>query len=216
MNNSFCNRMNHWLLLGISAILVLAAAPELAYGQRASRRDAYRQARSAEPNAAEQADRWAKYDIILQRNIFSRTRVSARRAEREQQRPAVVVPNPESYHLLKGVGQEDGQFIAFVEDTRSGIVLRLRQGDAAARGTVKALTLDTLEYEMEGQSVAVSIGSDLEGGQGAITAEQLMEWSQTAAPTAQPAEGSPAPAPSGDEAEILRKLMEQRRQQLGQ
>ena len=58
------------------------------------------------------------------------------------------MPNPESYFLLKGVVQENNQFIAFVEDKQTGSVLRLRQGDRVARGTVKSLTLDGLEYEL--------------------------------------------------------------------
>jgi hypothetical protein len=167
-------------------------------------------------DAAEDQDAWDKYRIILERNIFSRQRGPVVQPGQREEPREIAVPNPESYFILKGVAQEDNQFIAFVEDTRSSQILRLRQGDSVARGTIVALDLDEIEYEREGQKTAVRMGCDLEGGRGAVTANQLMEWSQTASPAAtqQPATTEQA-APSGDEAEILKQLMERRRQQLG-
>ncbi len=175
----------------------------------------------AEPNAAPrpverraprrvvQDEQWKKYEIITQRNMFSRQRVPVRQQEQMVERPRVM-PNPESYLLLKGVAQENNQFIAFVEDKRTGSVLRLRQGDPVARGMVKSLSLDGLEYEFQGKAVAVRMGSDLEGGTGAITAADLASYTPSAAPAA----GS-APAPTADEAEILKRLMEKRQQEMG-
>jgi len=144
--------------------------------------------------------------------MFSRQRVPSRPQEVAVERPKVV-PNPESYLLLKGVVQEDNQFIAFVEDKRTGTVLRLREGDTVARGMVKALTLDGLQYQFQDKTIPVSMGSDLEGGSGAITAGDLANFSSMAAPAASSTGSS---APSADEADILKRLMEQRQQQLGQ
>lgn len=167
-------------------------------------------------DAGGQEDVWAKYDIILRRNIFSRNRQAFRPREATEEPQQVAVPNPESYYVLKGIVQEDSEFIAFIEDKRGGGVLQVRQGDKIARGAIKALNLDTLEYEMGDQVTTVRLGSDLEGGYGAVTSTDVMEWSQTPATTPQPAQSGPQPPPSGGEAEILRRLMEQRKQQLGQ
>jgi hypothetical protein len=157
-------------------------------------------------------EQWAQYSIILERNMFSRDRRPIRLQEVADER-STYVPNPESYFLLKGVAQEDNRFIAFVEDKRTGTVLRLREGDTIARGLVKALTLDGLQYQFQDKTIPVSMGSDLEGGSGALTAGDLASFSSMAAP----ATSSPgSSAPSADEAEILRRLMEQRQQQLGQ
>jgi hypothetical protein len=160
-------------------------------------------------------DRWAPYRIVLQRNIFSRQRGPVRRTEERVERP-VVIPNPESYFRLRGITQEDGAFVAFLEDMRTNTVLRVRAGDSVARGVVKALDLDSLEYQLDEQTITVSMGQDLEGGQGAITASELAQWSETAAstPEASPTEGETS-EPTGDQADILRQLMERRRQQLG-
>jgi hypothetical protein len=123
------------------------------------------------------------------------------------------MPDPESYFLLRGVVQQDNQFIAFVEDKRTGTVLRLREGDTVARGMVKSLNLDGLQYQFQDKTISVTMGSDLEGGSGALTASDLASFSALAAPAAS---STGSVAPSADEAEILKRLMEQRQQQLGQ
>ena len=160
-------------------------------------------------------DAWAKYEIILERNIFSKQRVS-RRQRQDRDRPRqVVMPNPESYFRLRGVAQENGVFVAFLEDTRTNTVLKLRQGDQVARGVIIGLNLDSIEYKLDDNTTTVSMGHDLEGGLGAVTAGELMDWSQ-AAPAGQEQAPTQTETPTGDEADIIKRLMEQRRQQLGQ
>lgn len=200
MRNSYCDDKVILWLVALALGLILAAWPVTVRGQ----------------NASGQENAWAKYEIILQRNIFSRNRQAFRPQESRQEPQQVVMPNPESYYILKGIVQENNEFIAFVEDKRGGAVLRLRQGDDIVRGVIRALNLDTLEYQMGDQVTTIRLGSDLEGGYGAVTSADLMEWSQTPTTTAPPMQSSPQPPPSGDEAEILRRLMEQRKQQLGQ
>lgn len=162
-----------------------------------------------------QDEQWAKYDIILTRNMFSRQRIPPPSGEPIVE-PPKPMPNPESYLLLKGVAQENNQFIAFVEDKQSGSVLRLRQGDHVARGTIKSVNLDGLEYQLGDQTTSVSMGFDLEGRHGAVTAGDLASYSPTAAAAVQGASTGQPAAPPADEAEILKRLMEQRKQQLGQ
>lgn len=186
-------------------------------------------ANSAGSSPAGQPDPWQKYDIILQRNIFSRQRAPIRRQEERREPEPVVVPNPESYYLLKGIVQENDTFIAFVENTQGGVVLRLRAGDRVARGTIKALNLDSIEYELESQTVTIQLGYDLEGKYGIASAGELPNLSELPGLAVSEQQGFPnatdrvggsqptqAPLPSSDEAEILRRLMEQRKQQLGQ
>ena len=160
----------------------------------------------------------AKYDVILGRNIFSRQRRPARQEQEMREAMKTVAPNPESYFTLKGIVQENDAFIAFIEDSQGGGVLKLRQGDRVARGTIKTLSLDAIEYQSENQTISVKLGYNLEGGRGAVSTGQMQEWpamtsTTGAAPAAQTGQGQP---PSADEAEILKRLMEQRQQQLGQ
>jgi len=154
---------------------------------------------------------WTRYEVILERNMFSRQRGFAQQRGDEPGQVAAV-PNPESYLLLKGVVQENGQFIAFLEDTRSNSVLRLQEGAKVARGVIKSLTLDSIEYEFGKRTITVRIGQDLEGGFGAVTMTELMEYSDSPTGASQDATTE---APTGEEADILKQLMERRKQELG-
>ena len=194
--------------------------PQSGLGQEAITPDANTVDEAQPPVTVERAtagqNTWTQYQIILQRNIFSRQRGPVRQRRFERARP-VVTRNPESYLLLKGIVQQDGTFIAFIEDTQSNRVLILREGDSVARGSVKNFTLDSIEYQLEDKTTSVTIGRDLEGGQGTLSMSRLLELSATtSSPTSDPNAATEKTVPTGDEAEILRRLMEQRKQQLGQ
>jgi hypothetical protein len=165
-----------------------------------------------ENNNTEQ-NSWAKYEIILQRNIFSRQRGGVRQRQAAQARP-VITRNRESYLILKGIVQQDNTFIAFVEDTQNSNILKLREGDSIAGGTVKNFTLDSIEYQLQEKTVSVTVGRDLEGGQGTLPMSTLLQLSAASRPAGDP-NAPQGPTLTGDEAEILKRLMEQRKQQLG-
>ena len=98
---------------------------------------------------------------------------------------------------------------------------RLRPGDHVARGAVKTLSLDALEYQLEDKTISVKVGCDLEGTRAAVAAPVVSTPSASQTSTAVPAgqqttSSQQTPAASGDEAETLKRLMEQRKQQLGQ
>ena len=161
-------------------------------------------------------DSWDAYRIVVERNMFSRQRGPRLERTRRQVPVAPAAPDPESYVVLKGIVQEDGEFIAFLEDTQSGQIRRVRQGDNVVRGTVKSLTLDSIDYEFEDKTTTVTMGLNLQGGSDGTGFTAMYELSQTSATT--PVEGATESStpPSEDEAEILRQLMERRRQQVGQ
>ncbi len=164
---------------------------------------------------ANEEDSWAAYRVIVERNMFSRQR--GPRVDRSgRQRMNAPAPTPESYYVLKGIVQEDGVFIGFLEDNQRGRILRVRKGDKVARGIITNLTLDSVEYQFGDRTVKVAMGFDLEGGQGRITFDQMYELSQGYTATTSEEGESESSAPSADEAEIIKQLMERRRQQIGQ
>lgn len=191
------------LLLGPSAFMVGQTTPEAD--------------NKPEKEVQGEPDLWAQFQIIVERNIFSRQRGRRQREQdKEPERPRYV-PTPESKIVLKGIVSQNGTFVAFFED--SGSMLNVRAGDTVARGKVQALTLDHVVFQYEDQTRIVTLGQNLEGtyGSGNISYNEVMEWSEsssstpssgeTAVPTAEP--------PSGEESDILKKLMERRRQELG-
>ena len=174
----------------------------------------------SDETSADKADEfWSQYRILVERNIFSRERgnrtiepgVSVTQARRQP-----PTPQPESYFVLKGVARANDSFVAFFEDTRGGEVIRVKAQDPIARGRIVKLTLDSAAYQNDANTVDVKVGQTLEGELGgtALTFENLLEWSEigsTAAST-QDANGTEK---LSDDAEVLRKLMERRRQELG-
>ena len=160
---------------------------------------------------------WDVYKIIVERNMFSRQRRSRTNRPRIQRQVPVAppAPDPESYVVLKGVVQEDGEFIAFLEDTQSGQILRVRQGDSVVRGRITSLTLDSIEYEFEDKTTIVTMGLNLQGGRDGTTFTGMYELSQTYSSASEEDTGESSAPPTEDEAEILRQLMERRQQQVG-
>jgi hypothetical protein len=219
MKNKY-NTITTCLLLAVVLVSADILWPQSGLGQQTITSDANAVNKAQPPVATERSaaeqNTWSQYQIILQRNIFSRQRGPVRQSRFERTRP-VVTRNPESYLILKGIVQQDGTFIAFVEDTQSNRVLRLCEGDSVARGSVKNFTLDSIEYVLEDKTTSVTISRDLEGGQGTLSMSRLLELSATtSSSTSDPNTATEKTVPTGDEAEILRRLMEQRKQQLGQ
>jgi len=165
--------------------------------------------------SANPRDSWGTYRIVVERNMFSRQRGPRITRTRRQVPVAPPAPDPESYVVLKGIVQEDGTFIAFLEDTQSGQIRRVRQGDSVVRGKITSLTLDSIEYEFENRTTTVTMGLNLQGGISGTTFTGMYELTQTSPATSTGTTES-STEPSEDEAEMLRQLMERRQQQVGQ
>ncbi len=158
---------------------------------------------------------WGDYKILVDRNIFSRNR--GRSFEREsREAKEQVVPAPESYLVLKGIIQQGSKRIAFFEDSRTGETMRARIGDAVARGKVQNITLDTVEYELNGKLTKTEVGENLEGEASSppLTYNDLIES------TAMSSEIPTASTPSAGETQqdedddVLRRLRERRQKEL--
>lgn len=222
---TYANRRMEWVLATMLG-LMMALIPAVGFSQDANEAPPAQETAATQPaqavKAAEETqpaqNAWDNYEVILNRNMFSRQRGSRQpqRIDGRLKRQPIAVPNPESYYRLCGVAQEDGTFVAFLEDTRTGSVTEVREGSAVARGTIKSLTLDAIEYQRDDQVTTVQIGYDLEGGQGAVTMNEWMEWSDSTSTGATTTSSPSTEAPTGDAAEMLRQMMERRRQELSQ
>lgn len=159
---------------------------------------------------------WDNYRVLVEQNIFSRQRGRALRRDEEKprERPA---PALESYFVLRGVVRQNEEYVAFLEDTRMGETVRARAGDGIARGRVKSLTLDNIEFEMDANSITVGIGDSLQGKAPtlSVTYNDLIEWSQTSSESSGDEASGQRTGTSGDDEEILRRLRERRRRETG-
>jgi hypothetical protein len=192
----------------------------------------------------------------LERNIFSRDRRPyVPRQERDSFRPPP--PPIETDYCLKGITREHNVLTAFFEQLSTGVIGRYTLNAQIARGTIKSITLDTVEYAMDAapasgtpgasQSVGdpndpnnvdasddpndpnaqapatgmkitkVSIGQTLQGlASGARASYGGSFASPPVSTSSSSSETSAEPAPLGDEeSDILKRLMQQRQQELG-
>lgn len=201
MMKKYNNKITVYILLTVALIFILSIWSHPGFSQG---------------TVVQKKDAWENYKIILQRNIFSRQRGPRIDPSQSRRMDAPPPPTPESYHMLKGIVEENNVYIAFIENTQTGQMLKVREGDSVARGKVTAFNLDTIEYQFEDNKVTVALGNDLEGGKGTTTLNQMYELSQSYTPTSTSQEKTKeSSSPSADEAEILKQLMERRRQQLG-
>jgi hypothetical protein len=156
----------------------------------------------------------SEYKVIVERNIFSRNRGYV---QRTSQAKVTSQPSPESYFVLKGVVHEHDVFVAFLEDTRSGSIIRAKTDDTIARGTIKNLTLDYIEFELNATASKIKIGYNLEGkaASPALTYNNLIQWSQVATQASASSAPIDANEPQQQDNEVLKRLMERRKQELG-
>jgi len=144
---------------------------------------------------------WAKYEILIERNVFSRSR---HRPRPESARAPTAPSPPESYVVLKGVVQVGDGFVAFMEDVRGG-TKTVSAGAEFAGGTVKEINLDGLVFSKDGKTREVEIGGRL----GERTGAASLPSTAGARPSA------PTTAGSTGAASVLEMLRRRRQKELG-
>jgi hypothetical protein len=70
---------------------------------------------------------------------------------------------PEASFVLKGVVDVGGRLTAFVEEIPAKRVLQVSTGDSLARGRVRGVTLDAIEYDAAGAAKRIEVGQNLMG-----------------------------------------------------
>ncbi len=181
---------------------------------------------AAEPAAADAPRRasWDSYKPIVDRNIFLRDRTPKSSSHSSHSTPRHTDPDrtapPTSGLILRGITDVDGTPVAFFED-RAGTTTMARTGDTLWHGRVKSVSLDEIEFEIDGKSRRIPIGYDLEGGAATASSAPAPSSGSSAGTTASdksPAEsagGGAASAGSADEAAVLQRLREKRAKEEG-
>jgi hypothetical protein len=102
---------------------------------------------------------------------------------------------PEAGFVFRGVVENGGRFTAFIEDRNARRTAQLAVGEPIARGKVKSVTLDAMEYEAAGSSKRIEVGQDLNG----VVVPPTPPASKPAPPGGPPQPGVPPgqPGPGG-------------------
>jgi len=144
-----------------------------------------------------------EYMVLLSRSMFVRGHAAEMGHIGQHFSAPSTAPSldrSETGLIFNGVTKTANTIDALVEDTVSGRVLTVKPGDAVARGIVKSITFDTLEYQSGGRVTEVKIGQNFAGN----------DVDTSAIPT------TTTPAGSGASPEdILERLRQKRLQELG-
>ena len=176
-------------------------------------------------------DSWENYRVLVERNIFLRDRRPARPRGPSLGPREPIVRDSDRDVVLTGIGRRNGEYVAFFENTATGVTTRARMGEDVGKGRIRAITLDTVEYERDGVVTRIEIGYALQGGRfvretvptssRATTRPSDSSLSTTApatAPAEQASEASPAGSGGGAEStdveDILRQMRQRREQEL--
>lgn len=187
------------------------------------------------PKADESAATWERYKVLSQRNMFSKNRgrsqeESRRERERERPRDVPAAPREESSIVLIGVVQKDGVPAAILENRSSGKIQTVLKGAAIGAGTIKTISLDSLDFDCDGILHVIKVGQTLAGTAPSsitVTAPTTTTASgsasggtistttapATTAPAGSPASG-PAAAPSGGGDSVLERMRRRRQEEM--
>jgi type II secretory pathway component PulC len=152
--------------------------------------------------------RYETYRVISQRNIFSRYRrpsvpIKPRMPVRKQ---SVVL----KLYVLKGVAVNGPRKIAFIEEEISGESIQGHIGTELLNGKINDIRFGSVLFEQQGQTRRINIGDTF--GKTESPAETPGE-SNTDSST--PQETPKDDTGDSDENDILKKMMERRKNELG-
>lgn len=149
---------------------------------------------------------WKRYEVLVERNVFSRDR--GRAAKPASAQPAAVTPA--SYLILKGVAQDGDRFVAFLENLQ-GVTTKVTVGEKLAGAEIVAVSLDGLTYRQGAETRKIEIGERL-GGSPPSGGVGPAPTGGAKRPSRPAASGSKA---GGSEADILDRLRRRRMRELG-
>lgn len=153
---------------------------------------------------------WGKYGLVVQRNIFSRTRTAP--SMRPPSVPSSGGPSrPEQAFVLTGIIREevgDG-CVAFIEDRRAGTTLKVPLNGTVAQGKIVKVDFSGVEYEAAGQRIKVMIGDSFAGGP-----PSAASFSGTSSPSSSTTSGSSTESAGGN-SDIAERMRQRRMAEMG-
>jgi len=146
---------------------------------------------SAMPGAAT-AESYEKYRVLVDRNIFVRSRRRYIPPRRPTSRPAPPPSDSDQDVVLTGIARRGDQYVAFFENVKTGTTIRVSAGERVGKGRAVAITLDKVSYERGEAPREVEIGRNLVG--------IVKTFAVTvAAPPPPPPTPTPTPAPTASQ-----------------
>ncbi|MCF7954270.1 MAG: hypothetical protein K9M75_00570 [Phycisphaerae bacterium] len=160
------------------------------------------------------------YSVIIQRNIFSRDR-SVRKPKPIDVRPSepniVSAPDIAFIYILRGVAIDTKNKIAFIENQSSGEFFQVSVGEQVDGMVIKAINSDRVVFDKNKSEVEIMVGMDMSGVIPGAPANTKASGSLGSSSSSSSSSGGKVSSPAiqdADEAEILRQMLERRKNQL--
>ena len=136
-----------------------------------------------------------KYQILLQRSLFSRERIRTASVSR----PSNITPTPPRHNpssVFTGVVKDENEYTAFLENSRTGKATLVRVGQVLPEGTVVQITLDALFLRLADQSEPrrIDLGRTLSGETATSATSATTPPTSTDTATTSTAEATTTPA----------------------
>ncbi|HUS46705.1 MAG TPA: hypothetical protein VM098_01190 [Phycisphaerae bacterium] len=141
---------------------------------------------SALPAETDAGDSWDRYRVLVERNMFLRNRRPPRPPGQSGGSTVRLVRDSDRDIILTGISRHDDEYVAFFENTATGLTSRIGTGQPVGKGRTRSITLDGVEYERDGAVTQIEVGRTLTGTYVVRT-------------TTRPAATQPAGPPSGPE-----------------
>lgn len=185
------------IVLIVSSFLCLLASPD----------------QPAEETSAAVSGSYDSYKVIYEYNIFSKNRRSPRSNQRRTRRTRTT--QVLSVYVLRGIAAEAGkdQRYAFVEEEVAGQTQTATVGTEILAGQITGIQMNYVLYEENGQTRKIHIGEQFGKTSKTVTSEVSADESETSS-TDSSSETSDQPS-SGDENDVLKKMLERRKRELG-
>jgi hypothetical protein len=175
----------------------------------------------AQSNGVPSDTDYAKFSqFISERNIFDPNRY-ARTGYRPRTRPHARAAGAPEFTLVGTLSYQKGMFV-FFDGNNSDLKKILAAGGSIAGYTVQEVTATSVKLlGADKKEIKMKLGDQMrqEGGNWQLTGPSELPAVPTAAddgenPTAPAEAGSPAPSPSLEGNDVLKRLMQQREQEL--
>lgn len=195
---------------------------------------------AAEPSPASDAPRLEAFNVLLERNIFDpQRRPNERGGEKSREETAATTSTTERISL-DGVMIDGGRAVAFFEGTETQYTVAVRLGEEIAGHRLVEIHTDQVRLEKKGRTLELPVAGQLsraEKGDWVVAKEVipiLGDSSTTSDSTSTDEEKSPSDGEDGpgkkakggrkargakdgdSQNDMVKKLMERRRKELGQ
>jgi len=157
------------------------------------------------------------YKVVYERNMFSKDRRPPREVQPRTTTRRVRTTTVLSIYVLRGVSAEAGRAhkFAFVEEQISGESSMAWIGTKILDGRIKDIRLDYVVFEEDGETRIVRIGEEFGKASSTVTEDVAESADGNEADDDASEEEKAEESTPSDESDILKRLLERRKRELG-